>query len=803
MWKFNQILFSSILIAFGHSLFGQLVTSTAMTPTALVEDVLVGSGVAVSGITYTGDPDAIGSFNGEATNLGLGSGIILTTGTVKNEVSGFIGEQQGPFGPNDTGSAGKANGQPGYAPLTALAGVGTENAAILEFDFIPQSDTVRFRYVFGSDEYPEYVGEGFNDVFAFFISGPGIAGTLNMAQIPGIGGPVAIDNINNGPANAGPCQNCAYYVNNGTGTTAPMDGSPFYIQYDGFTVVMEASAEVQCGETYHLKIAIADAGDQSYDSGIFLEANSLESYLPIEMEAALELDGFGDGKSMAEGCETATVTVNRVDTADLLVIPVSVEGTATEGVDFDNLPTEISFAPGASTATFSFDVFEDFIDEGDESLIIKLNHPNPCGEDNFIILDLLIVDIDPLEASVEDVDVRCAGDEVELEVIVTGGLPDYTYDWEVGGDTSFITVSAGATEEYFVTVNDICIGEPLTVSGTVTVPIYPPLTLFTSEDTAVLCPNTPLVLAAEAGGGEGSYSYNWVADGEVFSNAAFVNVSPMVTTTYSVTISDGCGAEISNDITITVIASVLELNMTPEQLICPGDTATIGVEASEGLGEYTYYWVHSAETDPYVDVHPLTTTTYFVSVEDACHTYDIVGETTVKVIQPRASFNVLSNEPMEGLPVSFFNTSTGSVAWDWDMGNGELSNMHSPSTTYDPWGWYDIELIAYNEIGCADTARKAVYVKPEFYFYAPNAFTPDGNRFNNVYEVSVIGATEFEFLIFNRWGELIYESYDPYFRWEGDYNGVIIQDQVLVYKAQIKDLEGNMHLFEGIITLLK
>ena len=159
MFNRINIAFFGGLVALGLSSNAQLVTSTAMTPTELVESVLVGDGVVVSGVTYTGDPDAIGTFNGAATNVGLTSGIILTTGTVKNEVGGLGGEQRGPFGPNDTGSSGKANGEPGYAPLTAIAGVETHNAAILEFDFVPLSDSVRFRYVFGSDEYPEFVDE--------------------------------------------------------------------------------------------------------------------------------------------------------------------------------------------------------------------------------------------------------------------------------------------------------------------------------------------------------------------------------------------------------------------------------------------------------------------------------------------------------------------------------------------------------------------------------------------------------------------------------------------------------------------
>ena len=116
---------------------------------------------------------------------------------------------------------------------------------------------------------------------------------------------------------------------------------------------------------------------------------------------------------------------------------------------------------------------------------------------------------------------------------------------------------------------------------------------------------------------------------------------------------------------------------------------------------------------------------------------------------------------------------------------------------------YDVTLIAYNEIGCSDTAVKQIYIKPEFYFYAPNAFTPDGNRFNNTYQISVIGAIDFEFQIFNRWGELIYQTTDQYFRWDGTYKDMQVKDDVYVYKAKVTDREKNVHTYEGTITVLR
>ncbi|MBK6525818.1 MAG: choice-of-anchor L domain-containing protein [Crocinitomicaceae bacterium] len=129
---------------------------------------------------------------------------------------------------------------------------------------------------------------------------------------------------------------------------------------------MEASAQVECGETYHLVISIADAGDGAYDSGIFLEANSLASFSPIQMNATLANNVFGNQSTMAEGCETATVTITRSATAALVAqtIPIIVSGSATEGTDYTNIPASVSFAAGQTTATISIEAFQDMIAEG-------------------------------------------------------------------------------------------------------------------------------------------------------------------------------------------------------------------------------------------------------------------------------------------------------------------------------------------------------------------------------------------------------------------------------------------------------
>ena len=465
-----RIFIVAILALYTTGAFAQLVTSNAMNSSQLVQNVLLGSGVTVSNITFNGAPMAIGYFNGTNTTLGIDEGILLTTGTVLSTLDG-------PHGPNNQSGAGMDNGAGGYPPLSnIIGGTPTFNASILEFDFVPYSDTIRFNYVFASEEYPEYVGSQYNDVFAFFISGPGIAGIQNMATLPS-GQAVAINNVNNGPTNTGPCMNCAYYVNNGIGTNAPFNNNQQYIQYDGFTKVLTAESEVQCGQTYHLIISIADAGDPVWDSGIFLEANSLSSNTPVEMTYQLSQELFANSNQMAEGCVTTTVTIERGanDVASAMTIPVNVSGTATEGVDYDNLPNSITFPSGVQTVSFDFTAFVDGITEGQETVIITLPLTDPCGNPSPIEITIYIEDVEPVEVEITGANILCPGDPVVLTAEIVGGVEPYTILWNTNESTEQITVSPNNTQTFSVSVTDVCLNQTATDDFIVTVPNLPPL----------------------------------------------------------------------------------------------------------------------------------------------------------------------------------------------------------------------------------------------------------------------------------------------------------------------------------------
>jgi len=774
---------------------GQLVTNTAMTPTALVQNVLNGTGVTISNVTYSGSAQAIGSFTANGTNLGINSGIIMTTGTVQNTAAG-------PHGPNNVPGAGIDNGFGGDGQLGALVGGQTFNAAILEFDFETCSDTVQFNYVFASEEYPEYVNENVNDIFAFFISGPGIpGGTQNIAVLPNGGGVVAIDNIHPSGVNVSgvsyPPVNPQYYVDNTNGPT---------IQYDGFTKKLTAYAVVQCNTVYHLKMAIADVGDGVWDSGIFLEANSFIGSSPVDVNHTLSNNVFNDPDIIAEGCVSTTLTLERTscNLASTMVVPISVSGTAIEGVDYANIPASITFASGSQTAEFSFDAFQDGVAEGQESLDLEFTFTDNCGNETTQTLNLFIQDIDPVEVEVTGPEVTCPGEEIELTATVIGGAEPYSYEWSTGETTQSIFVSPNSTTPYTVTVIDDCLSQPISTTYTVDVPVIPPLTINETPDVTDICPYVPALLESNVTGGTPPYTYVWSSNFEanLSTNDTYTAI-PSTTTTYTVEVTDFCGNTTSADVLYTVLSPPLVLTMSPTVEICPGDSIEISVASVGGYGQHFYNWLHSGETTPTVWVNPAQTTTYTVSVSDECQTFTVEGSTQVVVVKPTADFESTSNVFFNDLPITFQNNSLNAVTYEWTFGDGQNSTLVHPSNTYDEPGIYYITLIAIDDKGCRDTIVKPINIEEEWYIYVPNTFTPDGDRSNNDFRVSTVGIKDLDIKIYNRWGELIFEAYDPRFIWDGSYNGNIVNDGTYTYKINFVTNSGRSQRLLGHINVLK
>lgn len=255
----------ALLVPF--SLWAQYDVSLKYRIEFLVKNVFLGSpDIEVSDISFTGANSSLGYFSYPNGKLKMNDGLLMTTGSVF-----------GTRGPNNSPVMGVDNNRPGDPELTRMAGKATYDAVILEFDFIPVSDKVEFKYIFASEEYLEYVNRGFNDVFGFFLSGPGITGTVNLAVLPDTKEIVSVNSINDR-------KNEQYFIDNGS-TLDPRDKTGTYkskvydnlLQWDGFTTVLTASHTVTPYRKYRIRLAIADAGDGVVDSGVYLKAKSFRS----------------------------------------------------------------------------------------------------------------------------------------------------------------------------------------------------------------------------------------------------------------------------------------------------------------------------------------------------------------------------------------------------------------------------------------------------------------------------------------------------------------------------------------------
>lgn len=814
----KKILFLSAFLCIHFSVIAQ-VNIVSNNVAATLAQTLVGTGVTISnptincGAAPAGSPNlASGIFTATNSNLGLDSGIILTTGKAASG-PGLIGGN-GPVANFASGVTG--NG--GDPDLTTLIGGTTFDKCILEFDFVTTGDSVKFDYVFGSEEYLSYTCTTFNDVFGFFLSGPGIAGPYangakNIALVPGSPTcPVGVSTIYC-PNTPGCCNTpnfcfgntpgcgmfnaanntCAYFVCNGA-------VAPGTVTYQGFTVVLRAESEVVPCTTYHIKLAIADKADQVFDSGVFIKAKSFSSnIITYNVVAGLT----GTNPYIIEGCDTALLQIKRqivlnIPTTD--TINFIIGGTAQNTIDYNTFPNQVVFSANLTDTliTIPLYAFADGLTEGSE--LIKIYITAGCGN---LIADSITIEIrDSLDFDLFNGDTTfCLGGSILINGLVDSGL---TINWTppagVANPNILNTVITPATfgTYYYTATGTYSTCTPV-VRGFQA--IVDPIPVITPMPDLEVCEGLTVNISAIVQP-PFNYNLNWNPSVDLINTngytPTFIGTTSQDIIFTATSPNAGCTASDTFFVQVWPFAAG---GIKEDTLVCNGQPVQLWVVGGNGLYQWYPAQTLSCEFCPDPIATAIGTTTYNAILLDPHGCQDTLSVT----IENHPPFNLIlhNNDTTiyqgdnvqlraSGAPFYYWTPTTYLT---YTQSNSPLATPYE-DITYTVTG---VSLLQ----GCPQ--QDSVHIKViQQDVVLPNAFSPNGDGNNDVFRVT---ARKFinvqEFKIFNRWGNEIFSTGDIRKGWDGTYKGVAQDPGVYQYLVRVAYPNGKTQFLKGDVTLVR
>ncbi len=672
---------------------GQIVISNQGAPAATIVNGFIGQGLTFSNASISCDVKGYGTFsNGNSTNIGLNTGAILCTGNT-NQITGS------PLS-NVSTNIYKSCADP---DLLALETSARNDCCILEFDIVPKCDQLSIRFVFASEEYPEYVNSSYNDAFGFFISGPDPQGgnyvNRNVAVLPN-GTIASIDNINAGA-------NASYYVTN-TGAT---------IAFDAFTTAITSTINLIPCRTYHFKLAIADASDHILDSGVFIDFIQCTNVRTVSVSSSTPACGLNNGSAQAtvsngfppftytwypappSGQGTATISglsaqstyTLIVDDAYSCITPdtsiIHLNGTiapaltvnsssvceghtATLAATVSNTGGNFTWAPGGSSAS-SISV----------SPATSTTYTCTYTYNDCVVTDTATITVNPKPVLACANKTICAGSSVILHA---AGASSYTW-WPLTG----LSASSGDS----VTANPLSTsvytlyGSSLygcTDSTTVTVQVNPSPAVAVNNGTICAGESFPLIAS-------GATTYYWEPGTGLSGNSGAALVAqPGSSISYTVTgTTNGCSSKAIASITVNPIPVITVNNSS----VCSGNTAAL---TASGANNYTWQPVTGLNNSSGTNViaQPAVSTTYTVTgTSNGCSASALATVT----IKPVPQLNALSNQTLcHGMSTGVINFSSNysgtTVQWTNNAhsiglassGSGNISSFTAINTSANP-----------------------------------------------------------------------------------------------------------------------
>jgi len=696
----------------------------------LINDILLGAGVEAFNIQLTGVPEQIGYLQGaNGTAFPIDGGVVLSTGTADEMICGSDWN----FFTGVSGNADLLSVANSVPPLIGqnFTVTSVNDVCILEFDFVATGDSIRFSYVFGSDEWNGFINTTYNDVFAFFLAGPGITGpysapagfpggSKNLAVVPNSNPPlpITISSVHSGTDFLAPL-NAEYHISNTT-PQVPFNETDPFICINGFTVVLSAEDQLICGETYHIKLAIADGTDTALSSWVVLEEGSFESNSVVEVDLFIDV-GLPGVETLYEDCGTAFLTFTRppesnLDLQEMIIIEYS--GTAVNGVDYTLLPDTIIFEPGVESIVFELIAFQDGIEEGTETVIFEILNLAACNGNGLTSYFTFFIADEPEPLVVTDYEIEmCEGAGIDLTALISGGYGNFSYQWSTGETTPTINVNPPVTQEYNVIVSDTC-GMP-DDDGNITVTLlqFPPLEVSINQGDLTLGCNESILISASASGGDGDYTWSWTNQNGVafntFGSTLFYNTQQGATQ-INATVTDGCG--FVETATINVTLNVPELDVVlPESVtaLC-GEQFTISPTIAGGQAPYSHQWFNGNTW--------LSWNQNYTSSSNSNETFtyqitDFCGQTAffdVDLIIESPDVFITLPETITGPCTEVFNLNpqidggSGGFQYTWTA-NGEF-HANTLNATWQSFEDATLQLSVIDQCGATDQFEVSVFI---------------------------------------------------------------------------------------------
>lgn len=597
-----------------------ITVETASSPTDIVQSVVSGqTTITVTNIDC--DNDALGTFQaGPDTDLGMEKGLLLTTGSAQNVAN------PGTF------FSSFPTGTPGDADLDYLSSINGNNslsndACVVELDVFASTDEITFEYVFGSEEYPEWVNTTFNDIFAFLVSGPGITGDPNIANQDNVatlpdGTFIQINSVND-------ALNWQYYRDNQTGPSVTYDG----LTSDSIGVKKSLTAKIStipCN-TYHLKFAIADRGDTAFDSGVFIsDIKGGSPNLGVNYNSGIQY--------LVEECvnipDEVIISLN-APVAQPTTFDIVISGTATNGSDYLlTLPGSVTFNTGNEVFSFPIQALSDGILEGTENIIIQLVRDFGCG---VTVLATLQIDIhDNLAVDIfddlQDTLLVCGGSSAQLQA---NGAQ--TYFWQPPGIFSNPDISnpdVTPTVSQWVSVTGT-LGVCTDMDSIFLQLIEPEVNIFPEGDLAI-CQGDSLTLTATNNVNDSNLEWQSFFIGLPDpSNPVQTIVAPPFFTNIFLNVQVELGGCIATDqVNITIDAFDFPV-VANDTLICQNYSVDLGTDIEGATTKYT--WTPTTYLSPDGTVSgpiatPDVTTTYTLIATSENNVCSDTAQVTITVV---------------------------------------------------------------------------------------------------------------------------------------------------------------------------